>query len=97
MAMDSEMDCERRRSWEERNAAAESWGDDDDEDCDGDLADAEPGSVGYVKESVMVRRSRECVRRVCKVTSGARWIGWSGLMVRVCWGRVRRRRWMVWS
>lgn len=29
------------------------------------------------------------------MTSGARWTGWSGFMLRVCWGRVLRRRWMV--
>lgn len=98
MAHDSEIDCERRRSWEERKAADESCGDEDRdlEDAESDAREGSEDSVGYVKESVMVRRSRECVRRVCKVTSGARWIGWSGFMVRVCWGRVRRRRWMVW-
>jgi hypothetical protein len=44
---------------------------------------------------VRLRMSMACVRREWRVVRGARWIGWSGLMVRVWWGRVRRRRWIV--
>jgi len=43
----------------------------------------------------MPRRSIEWVRRVWREVSGAMWIGWSGLMVRVWCGRVRMRMWMV--
>jgi hypothetical protein len=44
---------------------------------------------------VSVRRSIEWVRRELRVVRGGRWIGWSGLMVRVGWGMVRRRMLMV--
>ena len=81
----SERDWERSRSWAERN-------------CGGGTSGVEGDGVaeGYEYERVRESRSMDWVRRACRVVSGARWIGWSGLMVRVWWGTVRRRRWMVW-
>ncbi len=81
----SERDWESRRSWADRN-------------CGGGTSGVEGDGVadGYEYERVRESRSMDWVRRVCRVVNGARWIGWSGLMVRIWWGRVRRRRWMVW-
>ncbi len=80
----SERDWERRRSWAERN-------------CGGGMSEVEGAALaeGYEYDKVRASRSMECVRRAWRDVRGPRWIGWSGLIVRVWWGRVRRRRWIV--
>ena len=83
----SEIDWERRRSCAARNCG-------DEVEFDGVWSGL--SGDGYEYESVRFKRSMECVRRVWREVRALRWIGWSGLMVSVWCGMVRRRRWIVW-